>query len=174
MTRYWIACCGLLFFALTAQAAQGPAAKVAPDVLVAKAQRKPAPDFTLTDAQGRPVTFAAFKGKVVLLDFWAVDCVGCKLEVPWYVEFDQKYRAKGLAIIGVTMYGEGWDVVKPFMAKQHMEYPVVLGSDALAGKYNVTDMPTTLLIDKQGKIALTHVGVVDKADFESHIRELLQ
>lgn len=174
MKRFWVVCCSLLFFVLAAQADQSPAAKAVADVLVPKAQRKPAPDFTLTDAQGKPVTLSAYKDKVVLLDFGAVDCGGCKIEVPWYVEFDQKYRAKGLAVIGVTMYDEGWEVVKPFMAKQHMDYPVVLGNDAIGKRYSLDSMPTTLLIDRHGKIALSHSGVVDKDDFEAHIRELLQ
>jgi peroxiredoxin len=164
----------IFLIAFTAQAGQNPAAKSVPDVLIPKAQRKTAPDFTLVDAQGKPITLSAFKGKVVLLDFWAVDCGGCKLEIPWYVEFDQKYRQQGLAVVGVTMYDEGWDIVKPFMAKQHMDYPVVLGNDQLAARYALNEMPMTLLIDPSGNIALSHVGVVNKNDFESHIRELLK
>ena len=146
----------------------------APDALAPEAQRKAAPDFTLTDAMGQPLTLSAYKGKVVLLDFWATWCGGCKLEIPWYVEFDQKYRSKGLAVIGVSMDEEGMRIVKPFLPLKKIEYPVVIGNEALAKQYNLTSMPLTLLIDRNGKIAVAHTGVVDKDGFENHIRSLLR
>ena len=148
--------------------------KGTPDVLTPVGGRKAAPDFTLTDAQGRPVTLSAYKGKVVLLDFWATWCGGCKVEIPWYVEFDKRYRDKGLVVIGVSMDEEGMKVVKPFLEKRHIDYPVVIGSDALGQQFGLQSMPLTLLIDRNGKIAVSHTGIVDKDNFESHIRELLQ
>jgi thiol-disulfide isomerase/thioredoxin len=116
---------------------------------------------------------SAYKGKVVLLDFWATWCGGCKVEIPWYVEFDRKYRDKGLAVIGVSMDEKGMQIVKPFLAQKKIEYPVVIGNEGLARQYNLTSMPVTLLIDRAGKIALSHTGIVDKDNFESHIRTLL-
>jgi cytochrome c biogenesis protein CcmG/thiol:disulfide interchange protein DsbE len=145
-----------------------------PDVLTPQAQRKKAPDFTLTDATGQRITLSAFKGKVVLLDFWATWCGGCKLEIPWYIEFQQKYQDKGLAVIGVSMDEEGMKIVKPFLAQKNIKYPVVIGNDGLAAQYNLTSMPMTLLIDRDGKIAVSHTGVVDKGNFESHIQDLLK
>jgi thiol-disulfide isomerase/thioredoxin len=131
------------------------------------------PDFTLPDANGAAITLSAYKGKVVLLDFWATWCGGCKVEIPWYMEFAKKYEPNGLAVIGVSMDQEGWSVVKPFMQAKQMTYPVVLGDDDLAKRFGLTSMPLTLLIDRGGKIALSHAGVVDKASFESKLRELL-
>jgi thiol-disulfide isomerase/thioredoxin len=110
----------------------------------------------------------------VLLDFWAVECGGCKVEVPWYVEFDRKYRDKGLALIGIDTYGESLDKVKPFMAKVGRDYPVAIGNDALGERFHVEEMPLTLLIDRNGRIAVSHAGTVDKAQFENDIQELLQ
>jgi cytochrome c biogenesis protein CcmG/thiol:disulfide interchange protein DsbE len=136
-------------------------------------QRKPAPDFSLKDANGRTITLSAYKGKVVLLDFWATWCGGCKVEIPWYVEFDKKYRARGLAVIGVSMDDQGMKVVKPFLAQKGIEYAVVIGNEALAKKYNLESMPLTLLIDRNGRIAVSHAGVVNKDEFESRIKELL-
>jgi peroxiredoxin len=148
-------------------------AAVALDTLTSDAQRKVAPDFTLTDANGRAITLSAYKGKVVLLDFWATWCGGCKVEIPWYVEFDKKYRNRGLAVIGVSMDDQGMRVVKPFLAQKNIEYPVVIGSEALAKRYNLESMPLTLLIDRNGRIAVSHAGIVDKVSFEDHIKKLL-
>ena len=146
------------------------------DSLIAPASRKSAPGFSLTSADGTPINLADYRGKVVLLDFWATWCGGCKQEIPWYMEFDEKYRRQGLAVIGVSLDEDGWKSVKPFLASggnTAMKYPVVIGNDALAKEYNVTNMPVTLLIDKEGKVALSHSGVVDKGDFEAHILQLL-
>jgi peroxiredoxin len=145
-----------------------------PDVLAPQEKRKEAPDFTLTDANGRTVTLSAYKGKVVLLDFWATWCGGCKVEIPWYVEFDHKYRDKGLAVIGVSMDNEGMKIVKPFLAQKKIEYPVVIGNDGLAKQYDLTSMPMTLLIGRDGKVAISHAGIVDKDNFEGHIQTLLR
>src|SRR6266404_2878543 len=74
-----------------------------------------APDFTLEDSNGASTKLSGYKGKVVLLDFWATWCTGCKVEIPWYMEFAKKYEQSGLAVVGVSMDKEGWTVVKPFM-----------------------------------------------------------
>jgi beta-lactamase regulating signal transducer with metallopeptidase domain/peroxiredoxin len=153
------------------------------DTLTPKAQRKQAPDFTLVDNNGKTIGLSNYKGKVVLLDFWATWCGGCKVEIPWYIEFDRKYRKDGLAVIGVSMDEKGWGTVRPFLAKKKddetggiivMQYPIVIGNNALGTRFGLTSMPMTLLIDKDGKIAVSHVGVVDKENFESNIQRLLK
>jgi cytochrome c biogenesis protein CcmG/thiol:disulfide interchange protein DsbE len=164
-----------------AQAQSTP--KSLPDTLIPASQRKPAPGFMLMDAQGRPVSLAAYRGKVVLLDFWATWCGGCKLEIPWYIAFYRQYRDRGLAPIGASMDDDGWKSVRPFLARKKdpetgsdiaMPYPVVIATPAMAKQYNITSMPVTLLIDRQGKIALSHTGVVDRSSFESSIQQLLK
>ncbi|HTV15425.1 MAG TPA: TlpA disulfide reductase family protein [Acidobacteriaceae bacterium] len=154
-------------------AAAHPATAASPH-LVPAAARQSAPSFTLTDVQGKTVSLAQFRGQVVLLDFWAVDCGGCKIEIPWYVQFSHDYRARGLALIGLDMYGESPAVIRAFMAKAHMDYPVAVGTDAIGHRFGVTALPRTLLIDREGRIAAAHTGIVDRAQFQSDIRALLR
>lgn len=136
---------------------------------------KEAPDFTRVDATGQQVSLSKYRGKVVLLDFWATWCTGCKEEIPWYLEFADKYGKNGLAVVGVSMDADGWKAVKPFLAeKMRITYPVVVGDNELAKQFSgVKSLPQTLLIDRQGRIVYSHTGVVDKAKFESRIQELL-
>jgi peroxiredoxin len=134
---------------------------------------KPAPDFSLADANGTSIRLSAYRGKVVLLDFWATWCGGCKTEIPWYIEFQDKYRDAGLSAIGVSMDADGWKSVKPFLADHKLNYPVVIGNDDLGEQFGVINMPLTLLIDRNGMIAESHAGVVDKNRFEGKIRSLL-
>jgi thiol-disulfide isomerase/thioredoxin len=144
------------------------------ETLIPAASRVAARDFTLTDVQGKAITLSKYKGKVVLLDFWATTCGGCKIELPWYVEFDHRYRDKGLLVIGLDMYGETPEVIKPFIAKWKMNYPVAIGTDEIGDRFGLKEMPLTLLIDRNGKIAISHTGIVDKAAFEEDIQRLLR
>src|SRR5262245_32988675 len=116
----------LLFSAIVAAACFAPPGG-APADLTAAASRQAAPDFTLSDANGNPVTLSAHKGRVVLLDFWATWCEGCKTEIPWYMEFQDKYKERGLSVLGVSLDEDGWKSVKPFLAENKLNYPVVIG-----------------------------------------------
>src|SRR5712671_2004016 len=81
----------------------------------AEADRRPAPDFALKDADGKTVHLSDYKGKVVLLDFWATWCAPCKIEIPWFMEFEQQLKDRGFAVVGVSMDEDGWGVVKPYL-----------------------------------------------------------
>jgi peroxiredoxin len=137
-------------------------------------ERKSAPDFELKDADGKTVRLSDYKGKVVLLNFWATWCGPCKIEIPWFIEFERKLKDQGFAVIGVSMDEEGWTVVKPFVADLAINYRIVTGNDSLATLYGgVEALPTTFLIDRDGKIASTHVGLAGKDDFEDGIKKLM-
>ena len=135
--------------------------------------RRTAPDFTLVDSKGASIKLSDYKGKVVLLDFWATWCHGCKTEIPWYMEFQQTYRDKGLSVIGVAMDEDGWKSVKPYIEQTKINYTIVVGNEELAKKYGADSLPVTLLIDRDGKIAESHSGMVDKAAFEKDVRTLV-
>lgn len=142
--------------------------------LAALDKRQAAPDFSLKDASNTAVKLADYKGKVVLLNFWATWCHGCKQEIPWYIEFQKKYQGRGLAVIGVSMDDDGWKVVKPFLKDKKMNYRVVIGNDGLGKKYGLGPMPLSVLIDRDGKVADSHSGVVDRDSWESEIQALLR
>ncbi len=85
-------------------------------------ERKPAAGFALRDAAGKTAKLKKYRGKVVLLDFWATWCTGCKHEIPWFVEFQQKFGTKHFAVVGVSLDEGGWAVLRPFLAKTHVPY----------------------------------------------------
>jgi thiol-disulfide isomerase/thioredoxin len=139
------------------------------------ADRKAAPEFALKDVDGRSVSLADYKGKVVLLNFWATWCGPCKIEIPWFIEFEQKYKDRGFAVLGVAMDEEGWEVVKPYLDQTRVNYRVVVGNDSVATLYGGVDsLPTSFVLDQDGRIAATHVGLVSKSDYENEISQLLE
>jgi len=137
--------------------------------------RKAAPDFALKDGDGKTVHLSDYKGKVVLLDFWATWCAPCKVEIPWFMEFEQQFKDKGFAVLGVSMDEDGWTVIKPYLQQLKINYRIVLGNDKVGDQYGGVDsLPTTFLIDRQGRIAATHVGLSGgKDDFKNDIANLL-
>ncbi|MCS7024766.1 MAG: TlpA family protein disulfide reductase [Bryobacteraceae bacterium] len=141
----------------------------------AEKDRKPAPDFTLKDIHGRDVKLSDYKGKVVLLNFWATWCGPCKIEIPWFIDFEQRYKDRGFAVLGVSMDEDGWDSVKPYLEARKVNYRVVIGNDQVADQYGgVSSLPTTFLLDQSGRIASVHVGLVSKSVYQDEIEHLLQ
>lgn len=143
-------------------------------ILQPASERKAAPQFALKDGSGKTVSLTDYRGKVVLLDFWATWCTGCKMEIPWFSEFQKTYDARGFAVIGVSMDESGWNVVKPFLAENHVPYPMLLGDDPTARQFGIQSLPDTFLIDRRGRVAAAYkAGLVDKHDVEANIKALL-
>ncbi|PYV81073.1 MAG: TlpA family protein disulfide reductase, partial [Acidobacteria bacterium] len=134
---------------------------------------KTAPGFALNDSEGVPIRLSDYKGTVVLLNFWATWCHGCVLEIPWFIEFQERYKDSGLSVIGVSM-DEDWKPVKAFVEEKKVNYPILIGNEGLGKLYELNSMPMTVLIDRSGKIAASYTGVVDKHACESKLRTLLQ
>jgi peroxiredoxin len=139
------------------------------------ANRKAAPDFTLTDANGQSVKLSDYRGKVVLLNFWATWCGPCQIEIPWFVEFEQQFKSKGLEVVGVSMDDDGWKAVKPYLASHKVNYRVLLGDETVSQLYGGLDaLPTTFMIDREGKFAFSpHIGLAGKDEYLSQIQSLL-
>jgi peroxiredoxin len=138
------------------------------------ADRKAAPNFTLADAKGTLVKLSDYKGKVGLLNFWATWCGPCKIEIPWFIEFEKTYKDRGFATLGVSMDEDGWKTVKSFVAQKSMNYLVMVGNDHVAELYGGIDsLPATFLIDREGKIAATHLGLAGKREYEAEILKLI-
>src|ERR1700747_1922795 len=119
MLRYTLAAIALvaLCFALAARA---------PADLTAANSRKAAADFTLSDSKGAPVKLSSLRGRVVLLDFWATYCDVCNVEIPWYIEFENKYKESGLSVVGVSVDEDGWKSVKPFVELKKINYAILV------------------------------------------------
>lgn len=137
--------------------------------------RKAAPDFTLTDSEGAKVKLADYRGKVVLLNFWATWCGPCQVEIPWFKEFEQQYKSKGFEVVGVSMDEDGWSAVKPYMAEHKLNYRILLGDDSVSQLYGGLDaLPTTFIIDRDGRFAFPpHIGLVGKNEYANEIENIL-
>ena len=136
-------------------------------------ERKPAPELGLEDNDGKKADLRDYRGKVVVLDFWATWCHGCKEEIPWFAELQRKYGDNGLNIVGISLDEDGWRVVKPFIKAAAVPYRIVLGNDSIAKTYGISNMPDTFLIDRDGRIAATYVGIVNRDNLDRNIRLLL-
>jgi len=135
--------------------------------------RRPAPDFTAVDLAGRTLALSDYKGKVVLLDFWATWCEPCRTEVPAFVELQKKYGAQGLQVLGISL-DEDARPVRGFYARFHMNYPVALGDAKLAESFGgILGLPVAFLIGRDGRIEAKYAGRTGAAVFERDVRALL-
>ena len=142
----------------------------------AKESKRVAPEASLqiSTFEGASVSIDQYKGKVVLVNFWATWCAPCRIEIPWLIEFNQKYGRKGLVILGVAMDDEGNKVVQPYVENQRfdvdghpeaMNYQILLGNTKIAEKFGgILGMPTSMLYSRDGKKIKTIVGLIDHDD----------
>ena len=136
----------------------------------------PAPeaDIALPGLDGTDATLAQYRGKIVLVNFWATWCQPCRVEIPWLIEFDHKYGPKGLVILGVAMDDGGKKVVEPWVRDQRfdvngrpeaMRYRIVLGNDRLADRFGgLIGLPTSMLYSREGRKIKTIIGLINHAD----------
>jgi thiol-disulfide isomerase/thioredoxin len=147
---------------------------------------KPAPDFTLEDLSGKKVSLASFRGKAVMINFWATWCGPCKIETPWLVELRQEYAPKGFEILGVSSEADelapddkaGWArdkaAIGAFVRREHMPYPVLINGDSISDVYGGLEaMPTSFFVDRKGKIVAVQLGITSKDEMAAKINEAL-
>ena len=161
---------GWPFHGAEASGVQAPAGNACP------ANAKPANlNFTLKDIDNKDVKLASLKGKVILLDFWATWCGPCKIEIPWFVEFQNKYGKDGLQVVGVSI-DDTVEKLKPYVAHAKMNYIVLQGldhddvQDAFGPMFGI---PVTAVISRDGRICAKHVGLSSKDAFDREIKSLL-
>ena len=143
----------------------------------------PAPDITLKDLDGKDLSLAQYKGKVVLVNFWATWCEPCQVEIPWLIEMQQKYAARGFTVLGIAMDEEGASVVTPWVQKERfdvngsksqMNYPIVIGDDAAADKFGgLLGYPTSVLINRDGKVVKRITGIISYDEISKSIESQL-
>ncbi len=137
------------------------------------AQNK-APNFKVQAADGSTIELAKLKGKIVVLNYWATWCGPCRMEIPGFIDVYKQYKGKGLEIVGISLDREGWKVVRPYIEKASINYPVVVADETLETAYGQIDaIPTTFVVDKHGNIVDKHVGYMDRASFEKLVKGLL-
>ncbi|HTY59751.1 MAG TPA: TlpA disulfide reductase family protein [Bacteroidota bacterium] len=137
-------------------------------------EKPPAPNFNLKNATGQSVELAKLHGKVVVVNFWATWCGPCRAEIPGMLDVYEKYKSKGLEIVGISVDRDGWPVINPFVKKLNIKYPVVLGNGEVTDAYGGIDaIPTSFFVDREGRVLLRHVGYMSREDFEKAVRSFL-
>jgi len=132
-----------------------------------------AQDFTLKDLDGKDVSLSSYRGKAVLVNFWAVGCPPCRSEIPHLVQIYNRLGDSGFVILGVNAWDEPTDTVKNFVKEQGIRYPVLLMGSGVAEKYNVQGIPTNLFIDPRGMIAARELGFRGESAMEDQIKKIL-
>ena len=132
-----------------------------------------APDFELKTLDGKAVHLRDYRGKAVLLNFWATYCVPCKEEMPWLVAFQKQYGPKGLVILGIAM-DQSIDPIRKFAEKMEVSYPVLIGNQRTADQYYVKGLPVSIFIDRNGRITDQVPGGASRSFLENEIQLALE
>ncbi len=158
-----VGACGLLF------ACCGPGLGQVGESLVGR----PAPEFSLQDLHGARVDLAKYRGKVVLLNFWATWCAPCRLEMPRFMQWQSEYGAQGLQVIGISV-DDTEPPARRFAEKLRVSYPIAMGNARLGERYGgVLGVPVTFLIDRTGIVRARIDGETDLNADELRVRKLL-
>ncbi|MFP5203757.1 MAG: TlpA family protein disulfide reductase [Acidobacteriota bacterium] len=152
---------------------------------VSPLQGKPAPGFTLPDINGKKVSLTDYKGKALLINFWATWCGPCKIETPWIVELRNRYASQGFEVLGIDSEGDGakpgsetWNkdkaAIGKFVQQQKMPYPVLVDGDSISKPYGgLDDLPTTFYVNRKGVVVATQVGIDSESAMEANIKKAL-
>jgi thiol-disulfide isomerase/thioredoxin len=137
-------------------------------------QGKPAPDFALQTLDGKTLRLSDFRGKGVLLNFWATWCVPCKVEMPWFVELQKQYASQGLQVLGVAMDDASAEDIAKFAKELGVNYPIVIGKEAVGDAYGgIPFLPATFYVGRDGKVVDKIYGLKSRSDIEDDIKKSL-
>jgi peroxiredoxin len=140
----------------------------------AKLQGKPAPDFQLVSLDGKNLKLSDYKGKAVLLNFWATWCEPCKIEMPWFVDLQNKYGPQGLQVLGIAMDDAPSKEIAEFAQKMNVNYPIMIGKEEVGTQYGgLQFLPSTFYIDRDGKIIDRVFGLVSRSEIEANVQKAL-
>ncbi len=147
---------------------------------------KPAPAFALEDLSGKKVTLDSYKGKAVLINFWATWCGPCKIETPWLIDLRNKYAGQGFEILGISAEADdlkkddkaGWAkdkaAIAKFVTEEKVPYPILLDGDSITQAYGSFDaMPTSFFVDRKGTVVAAQMGITSASDIEANIKKAL-
>jgi cytochrome c biogenesis protein CcmG/thiol:disulfide interchange protein DsbE len=166
----------LLFFSVITGSSKNTYNKNQPSSagnLVFATEKNKAPGFSLTGTDGKIKKLSDFKGKIVIIDFWATWCAPCRKGIPDLIEL-QKEFGKKIVIIGISLDQQKSDVI-PFMKKMGINYPIVYGSPEVTRQYGgVEAIPATFIIDRKGNIVDQHIGLTPKSEYSDQIKKLLK
>ena len=166
---------GAISGAVGADAASVPDTRPNQPNLIETAQREPAPSFELPDIDNGTASLSDHAGQVLLLNFWATWCLPCRAEMPWFVDFQTNFGDEGFKVLGVSLDEPGWSAVRPFLERQPVNYQIALAdtTEHLMQFGLINILPTTWLIDRNGRVAAKHIGLVNRGELESEIEQLL-
>ena len=138
-------------------------------------KNKPAPAFTLTEIDDKKVSLSDFKGRPVVVNFWATWCAPCKVEMPWFEEFSKKYASDGLAVIGLTDDADaGKEAIAKSAAKVGVTYPILLADDPVEKAYGDPEvLPMSFYVDRNGKVIEVTAGLGPKDELEAKVKEVI-
>jgi thiol-disulfide isomerase/thioredoxin len=132
-----------------------------------------APDFVLQTLDGKNLKLSDFRGRAVLLNFWATYCGPCKIEMPWFVELQKEYGPQGFQIVGVANDDASTEDIAKFAKEMGINYPILIGKDSVSDRYNVSVLPTTFFLDRDGKLIAREFGLVSRSVFVDHIKKAM-
>ena len=122
---------------------------------------------------GTPLSLETLRGRPLVINFWATWCNPCRVEIPWFADFERQYKDQGFAVLGISLDEHGWKDINPFVDEYKLNYKVLLGTEELSNLYGVEALPMTYMIDREGRLAAIHRGLMRKATYEDEIKGLL-
>jgi peroxiredoxin len=169
----WVIATAVVFAAANASVVRAVAQRCGEWLGLVSSSRPTLPDVSFTDAKGRPVPVSGLRGKVVLLTFWTTTCGQCQTEMSWFADFQHTYRDRDLVVLGVSLDQDGWSEVRPFLEQRPLNYEVVVARREVTQPIIGASIPTTMIVDRRGRVAVRHIGYCSKREYQRDLEKVL-